>query len=232
MSTCRAQPRQRRPMSAPRRSTSHVSPPHGCGRLRRTTSPRSRGRTLEGGIRRVRVSEPWLAMARDEGPLGRRQLEPVDRRDRDLDARERGLEPGDDAPGPGQRARQRRGVADRVDLERVAERRVLDRDARRAGRPRPSRTRCARRRSRYDSAPALRSSLSRSWTAVPGTWPRDRHLDPGPADRQETGPRADAGEVRLELAERRVAPGPGGREGVELVAGRARSPSAAGRCGC
>ena len=47
--TCRPQPGQRSPMSAPSRSTSQVSPPHGCGRRRRTTSPRN---SVEHGVGR------------------------------------------------------------------------------------------------------------------------------------------------------------------------------------
>ena len=61
-STWRPQPWQRSPMSAPSRSTSHVSPPHGCGRRRRTTSPSSSGRTGRVGHRRAGYQSrgrPW-----------------------------------------------------------------------------------------------------------------------------------------------------------------------------
>ena len=171
------------------------------------------------GIRPVRVSEPWLAMARDERPCRRRQLEPIDRRDRDLDARERGLQAGDDAAGARQRSGERRRVADRIHLERIAERRVLDRDgARRARHDRPGHDPHAidRVRLRAGVAQLVQEVLDGRAGDLAG----DGDLDPGSGDRQEAGPGADAGEVRLQLAERRVAASPGRGEGVELIACR------------
>ena len=75
--TCRSHVWQRRPMSAPRRSISHVSPPHGWRRRSRTTSPRYRvsagpvGHPAEGikdadghGPGRGRASSPAGSSAR------------------------------------------------------------------------------------------------------------------------------------------------------------------------
>ena len=88
--------------------------------------------------RRVRVSKARVAVGRDEGPGRRRQLQPVDRRDRDDDVRLGRGELGDDAAGSGQRAGQ---LVRRADGRRARSRR---RAARR--RPRPRRARRSRRR--------------------------------------------------------------------------------------
>ena len=99
--------------------------------------------------RRVRVSKARVTVGRDEGPGRRRQLEPVDRRDRDDDVGLGRGELGDDPAGAGQRARQLVGRADgrRARTRRRAPRRRPSACAGRAGHD-DARSRPGRRRSR------------------------------------------------------------------------------------
>ena len=186
--TWRPQVWQRRPMSAPSRSTSHVSPPHGWARRSRTTSPRNSVRTGRVGHRRVRVSKPRMTVGRDERPVGRRQLEPLDRRDRDDDVRLRRGQLGDDPAGPGQRARQLVRRADRH-RARTGRRAAARRPSTRAGRTRTTTPGTSRTPPiAIASAPALRSSLMRSSTPLPSIGAADRDRD-ARARRPGRGPR-------------------------------------------
>ena len=66
-STCRPQPWQRRPRSAPSRSTSQVSPPHGCAPGQANdVAEQERGACVGSGIGPVRVSKARSTMGRDE----------------------------------------------------------------------------------------------------------------------------------------------------------------------
>src|SRR5215213_3556863 len=99
-------------MSAPRRSTSQVSPPHGCGLRRRRTSPRyssSTGPAIRPRVAEARRSEPGPSEPRVEVALRPGNGHLVERADDDLDPREAGRELGDGAArpaeGPGERLR-------------------------------------------------------------------------------------------------------------------------------
>ena len=130
--------------------------------------------------RRVRVSKAGSTVRRDERPGGRRQLEPIDRGDRDGDLGLGRGQLGDDPAGPGQRAGQLVRRADRVDVEAVRER----------GRRRPgaapaapvTTTPVTTRMSpmAMASAPALRSSLNSSSTPAPSIGPWIVIVTPGP----------------------------------------------------
>ena len=170
---------QRRPMSAPSRSTSQVSPPHGCVAAEPDDVAEEQ---REDGLvwhRRVRVSKAGTPVRRDERPGGRRQLEPVDRCDRHDDVRLRRGELGDDAAGAGQRAGQLVRRADGLDLEAGSPSAVPSTPAA-PGAPvttTPVTTRVSP--TAIASAPALRSSLMSSSTPGPSIGPLTEIVTPG-----------------------------------------------------
>src|SRR5215210_1602332 len=194
----------RRPMSAPSRSTSHSVPPHGCRRFSRTTSPRRSSSTGRSVIFEPSVSKPRAAVDGYERPPGRRQIESVDGRDRQERARIRRRQLGDQAAVPRQRAGQSLRTAESEDLERVGQRRVLDRQP--AGW-----TRDDRPRDHTDvlDGNRLRARVVELVDDVLDALARDRaaHGDrhSGARHRLETRPRADAREIAPDVVDRSLA---------------------------
>src|SRR3954466_14103454 len=92
-------------------------------------SPRKSSSTGRWVIVDPSVSKPRGAVDRYERPPRRGQIEPVDRRDGQQRSRVRRGQLGDQAAVPRERPGQRLGAADGLDLERIGEWRVLDRQA-------------------------------------------------------------------------------------------------------
>ena len=177
------------------------------GRRRRTTSPSEQlehasGRSSGGSGYQSR----GLAMGRDEVAVGRRQLEPVHRRDRDDDVGLGRRELGDDAAGAGERARSACSAPPiAASSNGVAERHAIDRDVARAARRRRRRGRRRTPATAIASAPAFRSSLIRSSSPAPSIGPLIVIVTPRPVTGSRPGVGPDATQVASELVDRDVA---------------------------
>ena len=214
-------------MSAPRRSISHVSPPHGWGRRRRRTSPRnsstgvpdigpegSRGAGIGAGAGRVRAGAGRAAGVRSRSVAGTRHE--VDRDDADGDVREARAELGDRAAGPPERAREDLRLADGGELHGVGQRHAADDDrACRAGRDDARHDAHAADRGRLGAGVA--QLVEQQLDGVAGDGTADRDPDPGAGHRQDAGPAEHAVEVGPDLRGRRVAAGDRRGHGLALA---------------
>ena len=201
--TWRSHVRQRRPMSAPSRSTSQVSPPHGCVRRRRTTSPSSRSRTGRSGTA-GRVSEPWTAVTRDEVTVRGRDADAVHGRDLDDHVRLRRGELGDDPArsrqGPGELVR-------RADRGARTDRRAgtVDRDGS-PGDPTVTTPGTSRTLSiAIASAPGVAQLVDEVLDARTVDRTADDDRDAGPGRRIDPGVQPDPPQVGAQLVDRHVA---------------------------
>ena len=202
-------------MSAPSRSTSHSLPPHGWGRRSRTRRRGSSSRAGRSAIRRVRVSEraAGRGSGRGRASVAGRAIR-VDRLDVDLAS---GVVAASCAMMPPARVSEPVRVSGcRSPGSRTGRRARVSSTETAPGSP-PTTVPGTTRTSSIAiaSAPALRSSLSRSSIAAAPIGAADRDLDPAAGDTVEPCPGADPGEVGLDLAD--------GRRAARAAAARASS---------